>query len=80
MLRNMLDVILTLLINWYLGNVFLFRTAFVAGYCLKKGDKAAQTLYDGITLQRALHSCLENAPQTVLQMYIIISTWGNKSM
>ena len=50
---------------------------FVAGYCLKEGDEAVQKLYDVTNLQRALHSCLENAPQTVLQMYIIISTWGD---
>ena len=57
--------------------IYLFRTVFVAGYCLKEGDEAVQKLYDVTNLQRALHSCLENAPQTVLQIYIIISTWGD---
>ena len=59
-------------------NIVLFtRTVFVAGYCLKEGDQVEQKLYNGIILRKALQSCLENAPQTVLQMYIIISTWGN---
>ena len=49
---------------------------FVAGYCLKQGDDAAKKLYEGDTLRKALHSCLENAPQTVLQMYVIISTFN----
>ena len=47
----------------------------MAGCCLKDGDGAAKKLYEGDTLRKALHSCLENAPQTVLQMYVIISTF-----
>ena len=47
----------------------------MAGYCLKEGDEAVKKLHEGETLRKALHSCLENAPQTVLQMYVIISTF-----
>ena len=33
--------------------------------------------YDKTSSLKILHAGLENAPQTTLQMYIIISTWGS---
>ena len=42
---------------------------------LINGDEAMKVKYDD-TL-KLMHAGLENAPQTTLQLYIVITTWGS---
>ena len=41
------------------------------------GGEATDQQYEYSALFNIFHSCLENAPQIVLQMYIIVTTWGD---
>ena len=43
---------------------------------LIKGDNAMKKKYSGTAFLKMGHSCLENAPQSMLQLYIIITTWS----
>ena len=54
-----------------------YRKFYTAGVGLIKGDEAMKKDYDKTSSFKILHAGLENAPQTTLQMYIIISTWGS---
>ena len=57
--------------------LFKNRKILVARKGLKKGDDALKKKQIFLAAIKMFHSCLENAPQTVLQQYIIITTWGN---
>ena len=55
--------------------VFFNRKMHLAANGLIKGDDAMKKDFDGTSNLNLCHSCLENAPQTFLQLYIIITTW-----
>ena len=52
------------------------RRYFIAFEALFQADNTEKD-NNYSALFNILHSCLENAPQIVLQMYIIITTWGD---
>ena len=43
---------------------------------LSRGEEAMREQYSVSAVYKLFHACLENAPQTTLQIYIIITTWG----
>ena len=55
---------------------FINRKIYVVARGLIKGDDAIKGYYPMTSAIKLFHACLENAPQSVLQLYIIISTWG----
>ena len=56
----------------------LFRRIMLAFESLIGEDTALVKDYECSALFNIFHSCLESAPQITLQMYIIITTWGDK--
>ena len=56
--------------------IFIKRKIIVTGLGLIKGDYVMKKWYKISSAIKLFHACLENAPQSILQMYIIISTWG----